>query len=301
MPSSTVTVDQMIQWVSPFVDNVPLVRTGTTEPALSIANIVCQTILQMPFRWRWNRKATGFVCQSGVQDYLLGNWTAGTQVPLGFRVVDTNGNSQRVTTAGLTGSSQPAWNVAPNGNTSDNAAVWAMDGPIPNGSSNYTFYWIENATANDLGSQQKWWTLSPKIDLELASVASRPMNISAEFDDGNGNITFRLMPPPDKAYPLVITAQQKPVIITKLSQTFAPIPDEYLYLVRWGFLAWSNYYLGRLSDFQTANAKFVAGLLATQTGLTETEKDTFMKAYDSFTASQLFQSRLVQGQNARGL
>lgn len=299
--SSTVSVQDVINWSEPFVDNVPLLRNGSTEPAMSIANIVIQIMLQPPFRWRWNRSITGFYCQPGVQDYLLGNWAANAQFKSGFRVVDTNGNSQRVTTGGTVGSSQPAWNTSANSNTLDNTVVWINDGPIPNGSDTYSFYWIENCTANDINStNQKWYSVAPKIDLELSAAQSRPMNIAAELDDGEGNLTFRLMPPPDAAYPIVLTLQEKPIVITKLSQTFAPIPDEYLMLVRWGFLAWANYYLGRLSDFQTANAKFVAGLLAAQTALTETEKDAFMKAYDSFTASQMFTNKLAQGLQARG-
>ena len=289
----------MVNWTLPFVDNVPLTRNGTNEPALSIANIVMQIILQIPFRWRWNRKVTGFICQPGVQDYLLGNWLKETNYAAGFRTIDSNGNSQRVTTAGTSGSDQPAWNPAANDTTNDNTIVWTNDGPIPNGANFSTFYWIENATVNDLATQQKWWSLAPKIDLELSAVQSRPMNIAAELDDGQGNITYRLMPPPDQAYPVAITLQQKPAVITKLSQTFAPIPDEYLMVVRWGFLAWANYYLGRISDFQVANAKFVAGLLAAQTGLTETEKDAFLKAYDSFTASQMFLGKLQQGMTSR--
>lgn len=300
--SSSVSVQSVIDWCEPFVDNVPLRRNGTTEPALSIANIVIQIMLQPPFRWRWNRSITGFYCQPGVQDYLLGNWGAGITLPVGFRVIDTNSNSQRVTTKGVTGSDQPAWNTSPNGATADNTVAWVNDGPIPNGSDTYSFYWIENCTANDINStNQKWYSVAPKIDLELSAAQSRPMNIAAELDDGQGNLTFRLMPPPDAAYPIVLTLQEKPIVITKLSQTFEPIPDEYLMLVRWGFLAWANYYLGRLADFQTANAKFVAGLLAAQTALTQTEKDAFMKAYDSYTASQMFLTNLQQGQMARGV
>ena len=302
MNSSNYTVQQLVDWTEPFVDNVPLLRNGTTEPALSIANIVIQIMLQPPFRWRWNRSITGFYCQPGVQDYLLGNWAAGAQFKSGFRVVDTNGNSQRVTTGGIVGSDQPAWATNTNSTTQDNTVVWTNDGPIPNGSDSYSFYWIENCTANDINStNQKWYTLAPKIDLELSAAQSRPMNIAAELDDGEGNLTFRLMPPPDAAYPIVLTLQEKPIVITKLSQTFAPIPDEYLMLVRWGFLAWANYYLGRAQDFQIANSKFVAGLLAAQTALTETEKDAFMKAYDSFTASQMFTNKLAQGMQSRSV
>lgn len=302
MASSTYTVNQMVQWALPFVDNVPLTRNGTTEPALSIANIVSQIVLQIPFRWRWNRVSTGFVCTPGQQDYLLGNWTANTTVNLGFRVIDVNGFSQRVTTAGVTGSYAPAWTQV-NSTTPDGAnVVWTNDGPIPNSSSVYSLYWIENASAFDINATlPKWYELHSKIDLALESTTSRPMNVSAQFDDGQGNITFRLMPAPDIAYPIALSLQKKPTAITNLNQTFAPIPDEYLYIVRWGFLAWSNYYLGRLADFQSANAKFVASLLAAQGGLTDVEKDIFLKSYDSFTASQMFLPKLQQSNMARGV
>lgn len=52
--STTITLRNSINFVGPILKMQPLGVTGW-EPAMTAANIVLQTILQAPFRWRWNR------------------------------------------------------------------------------------------------------------------------------------------------------------------------------------------------------------------------------------------------------
>lgn len=59
-----------------------------------------------------------------------GSWPGLTAVALGTTVVDSNGNTQVVTTAGSTGSSVPTWNVTTGGTTTDNTAVWTNLGAV---------------------------------------------------------------------------------------------------------------------------------------------------------------------------
>lgn len=72
MPA-TQNIQATINWANPFINYQPL-TIGGIEPALSIANIVLQTILGPPFTWRWNRASTSFVAtQTGPtwnQDYV---------------------------------------------------------------------------------------------------------------------------------------------------------------------------------------------------------------------------------------
>lgn len=69
MPSNTRTLQQTINWATYFLGNRPLALTNS-EPALTCANIIIQTMLQPPFRWRWNRNTTTFgISTLGGADY----------------------------------------------------------------------------------------------------------------------------------------------------------------------------------------------------------------------------------------
>ena len=125
--NSTIKISDTLAWANPFVGNM---LTGAAninnpnQPVLSIAQIVQEQMLQAPLVWRWNRAVTGFVSSPGVQDYKVGAWTANTALATNFLVIDPAGNSQQVSTAGTTGgTSQPAWNPAKGGTTTDNTAT----------------------------------------------------------------------------------------------------------------------------------------------------------------------------------
>jgi len=287
-----------VEWSKRFVNRRPLANGNFLEPAVTNANIILQTILGAPFRWRWNRVVTGFITVAGQQDYTVFNWAATTDVKLGFVLVDSSGFSQQVTTAGITGSSIPTFNATPAGTTTDGTAVWTNIGSIGVGgvSSTYSFDWIENASVKDTG----WMQMSSKIDLALESGQGRPQFIAAEFNDTSGNVTFRLMPAPDKAYPVAITIQQKPPVIDGLNSTWSPIPDEYSRLYNWGFLALTYLYADD-PRFGAANQKFIANMLSTAGGLSETEMNIFLNNWQAVTgAPTTLAANLQQGRQGRG-
>jgi len=304
MASSSYTLLQSTEWVKRFIFQRPVAIGNYLEPAITSANIILQTILGAPFKWRWNRAVIGFVTQAGVQDYTIFNWTANTAVRVGYVLVDSNGFSQQVTTAGTTGSSLPTFNQTVGGTTADGTAVWTNMGSIgvSHFNTTYNFGWIENASVRDVNQNTcnfAWVQISPKIDLALDSAQARPHSISAEFDDGNGNTTFRLMPAPDKAYPVSITIQQKPPVIASLQDTWAPIPDEYSRLYNWGFLA-LMYMFADDTRFQFANQKFIANLLSTSEGLTETEVNIMLNNWQQITgASTVMTDNIAQGRQGR--
>lgn len=50
-----------MNWAQYFIGNRSMnLSPVTLEPALTSANIVCQVMLQPPFKWRWNRSTTTF-------------------------------------------------------------------------------------------------------------------------------------------------------------------------------------------------------------------------------------------------
>jgi hypothetical protein len=282
------------------------------EPAFTSANIVLQTILGPPFAWYWNRVVTGFVCVAGQQDYYVVNWQASTVYATGTFTVDNNGNSQQVTVGGTSNTSAPTWNNTPSGTTTDGSVTWNNLGRIlgstPNAraipvSQTYNLGFVENASVLDITAtpSPKWFQISNMTDLARDSSQARPRFISVQADDGNGNVTFRLTPAPNAAYPVMVTLQQKPQSFTSVNQTWAPIPDEYQRIYTWGFLAlmWS---FADDPRFQLANQKFVSQLLSTAEGLDETKKNIFLMGWQAIVGQPVENAaRMQQGGAARGM
>lgn len=306
MANSSITLLQTVEWAKRFVFRRPLALGNFLEPAITSANLILQTILGAPFAWRWNRILTGFITVAGQQDYTIFNWLATTQVNLGWMLVDSNGNCQTVTTAGPTGSSIPSpFNNTVGGITTDGSAVWTNLGNIgvSNISQTYSLNWIENASIQYIDQNSCtgiWKQITPHIDLAQDSQRSRPHSISAQFDQGNNNVTFRMMPCPDTAYPVQIQLQQKPPIMDGLDDTWSPIPDEYSRLYNWGFMA-LMYQFADDNRWQFANQKFVTNLLSTAEGLTETELNIWLNNWQQVTGGPIVKvDNINQGRQGRG-
>lgn len=301
--SSTNSLLRTIEWAKALNFGRRSAIGNLLEPALTSANTVMQTILGPPFAWRWNRVVTGFITSPGQQDYKLINWSSGMAVSTGWLTVDDAGNSQVVTTAGTTGGSAPSWNHTSAGTTTDGNVVWKNQGSIgANVSPTYTVGFIESASIMDtLNSVPKWYEMTNELDLTLDSSQGRSRFISAQGDDGSGNVTFRMMPVPDKAYPVVITAQQKPPVFTSTGQTWAPIPDEYARIYNWGFLS-LMWLFADDPRFGVANQKFVSQILSTAEGLTETERNIFLQGWHQTSGQPVVNAdRLSQGTQSRGM
>lgn len=296
--SSSITLAQTCEWAKKFVFRRPLALGNYLEPAVSSANTILQTIIGPPFAWRWNRAVIGFICNPGQQDYTIFNWTASTAIPIGYCLVDSNGYSQQVTTAGTTGATIPSFNSTVSGTTVDGTVTWTNLGLIgvSNTTSTYSFNWIENASVQDTNpttGSKEWKEMYSKIDLALDSAKTLPKFISAQFDDGKGNITFRLMPTPVNSYPVTIVIQQKPPVINSLENTWSPIPDEYSRLYNWGFLS-LMFMFADDARFQYANQKFIANLLSTAQGLSQTELNIVLNNWQQITGAPVSKADSLQ-------
>jgi len=132
--------------------------------------------------------------------------------------------------------------------------------------------------------------ISVKMELELDAQFERPAYVATQIDDGQGNITFRLSPCPDKAYAITLTSQCKPRLLTSLASLWAPIPDEMAYVYDTGFLSLSQL-LTNDPRFQIFSQRFAAHLIGRQGGLDETEKNIFLQSWLQ-TTSMLQTSQL---------
>ena len=278
--ASTKTILASMESAKRYVFNRQLAIGDFKEPTITAANTVLQTILGKPLRWQFNRAITGFFATPGTQDYLLlYTWPTSAVLKAGYQLIDSNGNSQIVTVAGTTNSTVPSWNATVGGLTTDNGVTWKNQGPIPNAVSSFSFGWIENACVQDPVSS-KWIQISNKIDLALDAASSRPQNIAAELP-GTLGVLFRLMPVPDKAYPVAITMQQDAALVTSLNQTWAPLPDSFGYVYQMGFLSWM-YEFADDSRWASTRQRFIASLLGAAEGLSQTEIDIFLPILTQF-------------------
>jgi hypothetical protein len=163
------------------------------------------------------------------------------------------------------------------------------------------FGYIENASVQDSSvTPSSWIEMTPKIDLALNTAQSRPEFISGQLDDGNGNITFRLMPTPDKVYPVSVTLQQKAPLLTSLNQTWAPIPDEFSFIFQTGVLSWM-YTFADDSRAAGTRQQFVSHLLGASEGLTATQVNIFLSNFQNLSLAQPEKGiQMQQGNQARG-
>lgn len=100
-----------------------------------------------------------------------------------------------------------------------------------------TFGWIEKAVAYDPLDGFAAFELQNDLIKGADLNSNQPARISAQYDDDEGNITFRIFPAPDKVYNIVVDYQNSAQLFTSVTQTWAPIPDYLSYVVNEGFQA----------------------------------------------------------------
>lgn len=121
----------------------------------------------------------------------------------------------------------------------------------------------------------------PTFELEVFPVLAtdskqnRPAKVSAVIDDGAGNITFRLLPPPDNAYSGTITYQKSPTILTGLSQVWT-IPDKYQHIYETALAAHLQG-MYNLQAYFSGMEIFFRMLVGAAEGMTESEKAIFLE------------------------
>lgn len=161
------------------------------------------------------------------------------------------------------------------------------------------FHFLEKVSLVTPGSSGR------KVQIEISEVladssdVAPPTTIAAQEDDGEGNITFRFLPPPDKAYTAIAIYQSVPELMTSAANTWAPIPDRFGYIYNWGYMA----AIGMLTNdarFPIWERNFLSRLLGAQSGLTELERSIFLQDWQRVTMQvQGNSQRLQQGVASR--
>lgn len=290
--ANTRTILQTLTWAKFFIGRRPTFLDVEMQPALTSADLITQTIMQPPFKWKWNRATYSFPMIDPA------GWQAGKTLSVGYRIIDSNGNMQTVNTQGTTGSNPPTWSKIPGTNTGDNTVVWTESASTDYVQNIPTFGFIEKAqvlSANGVVSEIP----DIKQDLTMDAGTGRPQTIAPIIDDGQGNITFRFMPGfPDQLYTATVIFQKKPVLLTSLNSPWQ-IPDEYGLVYGWGMLFYLFLFSGS-SYVGIANQKFMSGLISLSEGLSEQQRMVFLGEWEYLTKMALeAQMKTQQGIQSR--
>jgi len=312
MAISTVTISSTVEWAKKLSFNRNSAIGNNLEPALTSANMVMQTILGPPFVWWWNTQELAFTTSP------VANSAPITNIAISGGIVTVTANntfgvgnliipSALVNATFLNGVLLVIETVSATQFTAQvnfqNYASHADTGTATNATTqDYTitapaFSHIEHASVLDITkTPNNWIELEVKDNLALDSRSARPTFVGPHVEDGNGNVTFRVMPSPNAAYPVSVHVQLAAPEITSVNQTWGPMPDFMQYIYSWGFLAliWA---FADDARFQIANAKFTAGLLARAEGLTEEERNIFMNNWNATTG--MGPAKGQQGMQAR--
>lgn len=317
MAIATNTILGSMEWAKRFNFNRPTGIGNRLEPAKTSANLIMQTILGPPFKWWWNNEEWTFTCSpTPLTAAPTGNLSVTAGI-LTMNVVTTIGVQQVVLLSGFTVTAAEALNgqsgviltntgtiITVQVNVANIASTASTGGLITAGTTqDYTLpipelSHIEHASVLDISrTPNKWLELEVKSNLALESNMARPQFIEPHVEDANGNITFRVMPAPNLAYPVSVHIQKVAPLVTSLNQTWAPIPDFMEYIYNNGFLAMMFMFS---DDPRAAQAKqsFITHLLGRASGITATERNIFLNNWTDLT--ELSKLEMSQGVQARG-
>ena len=138
------------------------------------------------------------------------------------------------------------------------------------------FGWIEKAVGYDVKDGFRAFELQIGLISGAESLQNEPSRIAAQYDDGEGNITFRLFPPPDdKDYNIVVEYQKSAPQFTSATQTWTPIPDYLSFVYNTGYDSRAYEYMND-PRFQSAAQLFYTQLASVAEGLDNTQKNIWL-------------------------
>lgn len=252
----SITISQIVTEISNHPSVVPVLGTAPgTYPALSIANDVLQRMLAQSLPWKFNRAlATPFLTVALQQDYVSAaildlawleqGWCLdinNTSIPKPVRSLETVRDIQQVWQQSVP--FQVSWIPVPlaiygawQANTAYPTGLGATQTPTSpvqqfiDANGNFLFV----STNGISGSVQP---VLPVLSAPGTTVTDN--TVVWKVADPNGS-ALRVSPLPATSgivWEMHLVYQKKPPIKTKLTDTLSPLPDEYGYMFRQGFLA----------------------------------------------------------------
>lgn len=309
--ASTITIAQSIGWISSYVGFKQLAIGASSEPAITAANIIQQTILSPPFSWNWNRNSFSFTTVAGTQDYPQSVPSFGFIEKAAYvanATVTATVLNNNVATYTAANGFQINQNVVVTGTTNGGGIFNVVNQPIV--AANGTSFQVQINNANIASAVESGAALAggtkeiPNITNILGVGAERgePNFFAPQQDNNAGTIVFRILPVPDQSYIVTETHQNRiTTLITATGNTWSPIPDHYAYIYQWGFGALMLAYQDD-PKWTSFSQKFVASLLGVAEGISEEAKNVFQAAWlSSITEMQVTGQKAQQGVSARAV
>jgi len=296
--AATITLDETILFVRPYLNWANLTIGTGLEPALSAANLTLQTIMGPPFIWPWNRSNTTFVTAQGQQDYSMNITNYGF---LEAASIQLYGVITSVVANGTQAVFQCVNNFAGGSIDGFSDAMGAQGGTAKvtivgctttglNGSqtmisanaTSFTISTTVTVTENESNASATAGSIMP-LEIKWGAITdateqSRPGFIATQLSNESGvNFTLRLLPVPDTTYLVRLIYQNSPTLFTTVTGTSVPwgIPDqlEYIYEYFFMFLMFDYFDDPRAARYRQLA---VAGLLSRADGLEDTDRNLFL-------------------------
>ena len=297
LPSSF-SVQNLIDYARTFDFTVPTVGLAgySDEPSLSFSNDIMQKILAKDNPWKWNSYvAPIFYSQPYQQDYPT-SISANTMGWLESATFTDINNPQGTPqfhvqpilqcvarlqpTYQLGVPTQICWIMNRNAQTGawpgasivyQNPLVSAGGGP---GANPLTAITDTNGNIQVVTTYGTTGTVQPSWPAANAAAGTVTNDGTAQWtvQDPNG-IAFRLDAMAtygSNVWQFNVTYQERAPLITTLTQTFAPIPDDLQYLIKQGFLAFCY----KKSDRKTFQVEYAQWLEDIQQALEQTDRET---------------------------
>jgi hypothetical protein len=308
--ATTITIAGSINWSQAYNGYRPLTVGVSSEPAITSANLIIQTILAPPFSWAWNRSSATFTTVAGTQDYSQGVASFGFIEKASYKIpsatITNTSLISGVATYTASNNFQVGDLVTVTGTSNGGGSYNITKQAVQTASASQFTVFINHAnvgSAGDSGTAIVGTTTEISETLNVLGTGSEigsPVKISPQTDDNAGNISFRVLPIPDRVYTIEVIFQKRiPSLIASTAGTWAPIPDHYSYIYQWGFLSLMYAYNGDARWLQ-ASQKFVTGLLGVAEGLSESQKDIFQAAWlNVITEQQAVAAKTPQGIQSR--
>ena len=333
MPS-TIPLSKTIEYTKRFIYESPLLFTNEGTLAFSIADDVRQFILAPPFAWRWNHATLDpITCNIGQTDYTVYvpdfGWiekawivfpsasgtptqifnsvnilsisailsgvvtavVAGNPLNFGFSV------GQTISIQGVADPTFDSFQTATVTKLGPNSITYTQAGTGVSSTGGLIFnITSQNGPAVSANGQPVLTKeLEIKDCLAVETVLGQPAYLSVEYDDNNGNITFRVQGSPDQQYQINIMYQKSALSFESTSDYWTPIPDYFNFLCRSGMVAKALEYKGD-ERFAYAQQQFMKQVVMANEGLSESEKSLFLG--DRLDTARE-QGSLQSGQQAR--
>lgn len=308
--ANTITLGGSINWAQSYTGFKSLTVGTSSEPAVSSANIILQTMIGPPFAWNWNRSAVTLTTAAGTQDYATAAATFGFIEKADYKIpaatITNTALTAGIATYTATNTFQAGDLVTVTGSTNGSGVYNVTNQAIQSATGSLFTVLINHA---NVGSGADTGTAIVGTTTEISEVTTilgtgsergAPNKIAPQIDDNAGNITFRILPTPDRVYTVNVIFQKRiPSLISSTSSSWAPLPDHYEYIYQWGFLALMLAY-NQDARWTQANQKFVGGLLGAAEGLSEEDKNIFQAAWlGTITEQQVTGMKAQQGVGAR--